>query len=98
MNAGAANNSSVTNLIGQSGRLVVVGSQPLLEASFSTTSSLLLSLYGNPGVTYNVLTTTNIANTNSWSAVGSFTLTNLLQLISLGGATNQMQFFRAVKQ
>ena len=97
ISAVTGNNSSVTNLIGQSGYVAVIGPQPLLEVSLGANSSRWLNLYGNPGVSYNLLTTTNLASTNSWSAAGSVTLTNLLQVINLGGATNQMQFFRAVK-
>ena len=98
MGATASNNSPLTNLIGQSGRVVVIGSQPLLEASLGTNSSRLLTLYGNSGVSYNLLTTTNLNAGSSWSTAGSATLTNLFQVINLGGATNQMQFYRAVQQ
>jgi len=89
------NYSPVTNLIGQSGRVVVIGPQPLLEGSLGTNSSMLLNLYGNPGASYKLLTTTNIASTNSWSVAGSVTLTNLFQVINLGGATNPMPRFAA---
>ena len=97
MGAITANSSPVTNLIGQSGRVVVIGSQPLLEPSLGTNSTRLLTLYGNSGASYHLLTTTNIANTNSWSSAGSATLTNMFQVINLGGATNQMQFYKAVQ-
>jgi hypothetical protein len=92
----ASNNSPATNFIGQMGRVVVIGSQSLLEASPGTNSSLTLTLYGNPGVSYDLLTTTNLMG-SSWSTVGSVTLTDLFQVIGLGSATNQMQFFKAVQ-
>jgi hypothetical protein len=92
----AANNSAVTNLIAQVGRVVVIGAQPLLESAIGANSSRTLTLYGNPGVNYDLLSTTNIANTNSWSTVGSVTMSQLVQSVSLGSATNPVQFFQAV--
>ncbi|HEV7927174.1 MAG TPA: hypothetical protein VGR14_17605, partial [Verrucomicrobiae bacterium] len=97
MGAAGPNNSPVTNLIGQMGRVVVVGPQSLLEASLGTNSNPTLTLYGNPGLSYNVLSTTNLADSSSWSTIGNVTLTDLFQVISLGNATNQMQFFKAVQ-
>jgi hypothetical protein len=90
------NNSPVTNVIGQMGRVVVIGPQSLLEASLGTNSSRTLTLYGNPGVSYNLLSTTNLTD-SSWITMGNVTLTDLFQTISLGSATNQMQFFKAVQ-
>jgi len=97
MGATASDNSPVTNLIGQPGRVVVIGSQPLLEASIGTNSSRALTLYGNSGASYRLLTTTNLNGGGSWSTAGSATLTNMLQVFNFGGATNQMQFYRAVQ-
>jgi hypothetical protein len=93
-----SNNSPATNFIGQMGRVVVIGSQSLLEASLGTNSSRTLTLYGNSGVNYDLLSTTNLTDRSSWSTLGSVTLTDLFEVISLGSATNQMQFFKAVQQ
>jgi len=92
-----ANASSPTNLFFQSGRLVVIGAQSLLDFGPGSNRSANLTLYGNPGVSYDVLSTTNLADSSSWSTLGNFTLTDLLQVVSLGNATNQMQFFKAVQ-
>ncbi len=99
VNIGAVgpNNSTATNLIGRTGRIVVIGPQSLLEASLGTNSSRTLTLYGNPGVSYNLLSTTNLADNSSWISMEKITLTDLFQIISLGGPTNQMQFFKAVQ-
>ncbi|MGA2177126.1 MAG: immunoglobulin domain-containing protein [Verrucomicrobiota bacterium] len=97
ISAVASNNSPATNLLAQMGRLVVIDRQSLLDASLGTNSSRALTLYGNPGVTYDLVATTNLADRNSWSTVGSVTLTDMFQSINLNGATNQMQFFRAVQ-
>jgi len=97
MGAVASNNSPATNFIAQTGRLVVIGPQSLLEASPGTNSSRTLTLYGNPGMSYDLLSTTNLTDRSSWSTVGSVTLTDLFEVINLGGATNQMQFFKAIQ-
>jgi hypothetical protein len=91
----AADNTPITNVLGPFARVVVIGPQPLLEASPGTNSNLLLTLYGNPGVNYDLLSTTNLLDSSSWSIAGTLTLTDLFQVISMGGATNQMQFFKA---
>jgi hypothetical protein len=97
MGAAASDNSPVTNLFGQMGRVVVIGPQSLLEASLNTNASRTLTLYGNPGVNYDLLSTTNLTDGSSWTTVGNVTLTDLFEVISLGGATNPMQFFKAVQ-
>ncbi len=96
MAAVGPNNSPVTNLIGQTGRLVVIGSQSLLEASLDTNSNRILTLYGNPGVSYELLSTPNL--TSPWLPIANVTLTDLFQNISLANTTNQAQFFKAVQQ
>jgi hypothetical protein len=97
MGAAPADNSPVTNFIGQTGRVVVIGNQSLLEGSLGTNSSRILTLYGNPGVSYNVFFTTNLTENSSWTTLGNVTLTDLFQNISLGLATNQTEFFKTVQ-
>jgi hypothetical protein len=97
INAIASGNSPATNLLSQNGRVVVIGPQSLLEASLDASLNPLLTLYGHPGVTYDVLSTTNLLDRGSWRTLGNLTLSDLFQVISLGGATNQMQFYRAVE-
>jgi hypothetical protein len=98
MGVATPHNSAVTNLIGQGGRVVVVGRQPVLEASLGTNASRLLTLYGHSGASYGLLSATNLNGGGSWSAAGSVTLTNWFQVINLGGASNGMQFFQAVQR
>jgi hypothetical protein len=75
----------------------LIGPQPLLEASRDTNGNMLLTLYGNTGTSYDLLSTSNLFDGSLWSPAGSVVLTDLLQVIPLGNATNQMQFFRAVR-
>jgi hypothetical protein len=97
INAMASNNSPATNSISQKGRVVVIGPQSLLEALPGTNPGPTLTLYGRPGLSYDLFSTTNLIDEGSWSIWGKVTLSELSQVISLGSATNQMQFFRAVE-
>jgi hypothetical protein len=92
----ASNNSPATNSISQAGRVVLIGPQSLLEALPGTNPGPTLTLYGHPGASYHVLSTTSLAGGGSWSNWATVTLSDISQVISLGSATNQMQFFRAV--
>jgi hypothetical protein len=97
ISAMASDNSPATNLLSQNGRVVVIGPQSMLEASLDTNSNPTLTLYGHPGVSYDVLSTTNLADGGSWATVRNTTLSDLFQVISLGSATNQMRFYRTVE-
>jgi hypothetical protein len=97
IDAMASNNSPETNSISHEGRVVLIGPQALLEALPGTNPGPTLTLYGHPGASYDVLSTTSLIGGGSWSNWGTVTLSELFQVISLGSATNQMQFFRAVE-
>jgi hypothetical protein len=97
LSAMGADNSAATNLLTQNGRVAVIGPQPLLDATLDTDLNPMLTLYGQPGVSYKLLSRTNLIGGGLWSTAGNFTLSGLFQGISLVGASNQMQFFRAVQ-
>jgi hypothetical protein len=97
LGAAVSGGSSITNFFVQNGRVVVIGNQSLLEGWLDTNYNRMLTVYGNPGVSYEILTTTNLADPNSWSAIGDVPLTNLFQFISLEGETNPVQFFQVVQ-
>jgi hypothetical protein len=86
--------STVGNIAGQSGRVVVIGPQPLLEAWIAT-NHRMLTIYGNPGASYETLFTTNLLATN-WLAGWRIPQTNLAQTYE---ANEQLQpvFYRAVQ-
>jgi hypothetical protein len=68
----------VGSAIGLGGRVVVIGNQPLLEASLGTNAQRLLRVYGNPGEAYQLNLSTNLATTN-WLYAWHFPQTNLAQ-------------------
>jgi hypothetical protein len=69
----------------------------VLEASLAGNSTVLLTVYGTPGVSCDLLSTTNLLDQSSWSSMESLSLTDAPQVINPGVATNQMQVFKTVQ-
>jgi hypothetical protein len=92
-----ADGTLVGNTYGQPGLVVVVGAEPLLGAALDTNSSVIITLYGNPGSNYVIQNTSDLRPPISWQPAYTVTMTNLTQLFELGNGSNlpPMQFFRA---
>jgi RHS repeat-associated protein len=73
-----SDSSSVGNAFGQAGRVVVIGAQPLMEAWIDTNAVRMLRVYGNPGSSYQIASSTNLATTN-WQEAWRVPLTNLFE-------------------
>jgi hypothetical protein len=67
---------------------------PGIAASLTNGTNLILTLSGNPGSNYNVLSTTNLSPPITWSLFTNLTLTSAVQVINLGPLTNRMRFFQ----
>ena len=87
-------NAPTPYIVFQNGRVVVIDSQVLLEGSLDASGHRILVLYGNPGVCYQILCTTNLGFPNSWNAIDEVILTNLFQIINLENQTNSTEFFQ----
>jgi hypothetical protein len=61
----------VGNPSGQPGRVVVIGREPLLEATRGTNSTRVLTLYGNPNSSYAIGYQTNLSTTAASSSTGT---------------------------
>lgn len=89
------NGNQVANAYGQPGRVVVVGSQALLESRLNADQSVVLILYGPPRTTNQILTADRMSG-EAFQLTGSeIVLTNLFQLRQLGIPTNGMMFYRS---
>jgi len=88
-----ADGSAVGNASGQAGRLVVIGPEPLLEASVTTNLARLLTLYGNPGASYQVDYATNLL-AGKWQYGCRVPMTNLYKVLSASASLPQV-FYRA---
>ena len=96
--ATAPSNTPAGPVFGQSGRVVLIGGQALLEASLTNGSNPTLILYGNPGSNYTVMSATNLLAPVTWTALTNFTLTAAVQTLDPGPMTSQMGFFRVCQQ
>ena len=92
--AGTKSDGSLAgNSSGQGGRVVVIGLQSLLEAWLSTNQSRMLTLYGNPGASYEVDYSTNLSR--AWQYGWRLPMTNLSEAFPANTALPQV-FYRAV--
>ncbi len=78
---------------GQAGQVVIIGKEPLLEAALGTNDQRLLTLYGNPGASYQMAYNTNLLTTN-WVPVWQGTMTNLSEVFQADRTPSQL-FYRA---
>ena len=85
----------VKNLFAQSGRIVVVGGEPLLEAFSETNGQRRLALYGIPGTAYGIEKTPTFAPQAGWNAVTHFVARALTTSVPAGGMAAADVFYRA---
>ena len=83
----------VGNIASGSGRVVLVGNDPLLEPLRDTNAAQTLILYGNPGSSYQLMFTTNLMSP-AWDTWTTGTSTNLIQYIPIT-PTSPATFFHA---
>ncbi len=91
--AAGPDGAAMDNAGGHSGRVVVVGHEPLLEAWLSTNSRRMLTLYGNPGASYLMNFSTNLTTTN-WPLAWRVPLTNLSETFEVNEGL-PLVFYRA---
>jgi len=95
--AATVNHNPVGTALGQSGRMLLIGAQPMLAASLATNSTPVVTIFGNVGSNYVVQQTASLSPPIRWTTFTSLTMTDIIQTIDLGGDTNPMDFFRAVQ-
>lgn len=93
LSARQTNGLPVTHTLPGAGRVVVVASEPLLEATLLTNSQRQLVLYGPPGIGYRIEKTAELSPGVQWLNAWEGDLTNLQQVIPMT-ETNGM-FYRA---
>jgi len=89
--------TAVRNFAPQSGRVVVVGEEPLLEALRTTNGLVQFLLYAPVGTTNEVQTNHGVPS-SSWAPWGQVVMTNLLQSLPPVSPTKQALFLRAIRQ
>ena len=86
-------NGLTASAFGQPGRVVIIGKQSLLEAALVTNGQRMLTLYGNPGASYQMGYTTNLLTTN-WAPIWHGPMTNLSEVFQADQTPSQL-FCRA---
>lgn len=95
--ARSVDGSLVNGLVVVPGRLVIVGSQPLLESSIASGSERNLAIYGHPGSSYEIDYSTNLANPAGWKLLTYVPLTNTLQVLTGLDQARPVMFLRALQ-
>jgi hypothetical protein len=91
----SAGGSSIANIAVQPGRIVIVGNEPLLEASLGPKSRRDLTLFGKPWSSYEIQCSTNIANPAAWKHLMRVPVTNLSTVMVNMNASLPNAFYRA---
>ena len=78
-----------------SGRVVIVGDQPLLEVGIASSGEHVLALYDQPGQTVLIERTTSLGADAIWRAWGTVTMTNLTYSVAILNGNGQSVFYRA---
>ena len=94
----AADSTLAAADFGQSGRVVLIAGQPLLELSLTNSLTPVLTLYGNPGSNYVVQCANSLLASGTWTPYTNLTLAGPAQIINPGSLTNQVGFFRAAQE
>ncbi|MCL5098564.1 MAG: hypothetical protein M1608_13750, partial [Candidatus Omnitrophica bacterium] len=87
--------SKLTNVFAQSGRVVVIGQQALLEAGFESDGTRQLMLYGKPGSSYAIEYSTNIISTGPWAPLYHLPLTTMSASLQALNRSLDPVFYRA---
>ena len=88
---GSTLNSSLADV----GRVVVVGNQPVLLAGRDTNAAPVFTLFGQPGVNYQVESTSSLETGSIWKKVVRVPLTTPYIQVRGVPFTNQIEWFRA---
>jgi hypothetical protein len=91
------NGLRLANALGQNGRVVVIGAEPLLEIPLTEARKQALILYGRPGTVYAIQAATNLAPTASWQSITNLSLTNIAQVIPAINTSAPRIFYRAAE-
>lgn len=89
-------NVAITSLFTRGGRVVIIGVEPLLE-SLRVAGVRKLTLYGNPGVSYQIQTKTDITPAAPWTNLGRITPLGLFETMDVPVNNNRVNFYRAVR-
>lgn len=91
------NGQFVPNTFARVGKIIIVGTQPVLEAQLNPDGSRRLVIYGVPGITYQIQSTTVLGNPLRWDPVADVNLTNGSAILPLQSGNERAIFYRALE-
>jgi hypothetical protein len=77
------------------GQVIIIGNEPVLQASISPSLVRNLVLYGFPGASYEIQSTTNVMNPGAWVNLMRVPLTNRFEVFNGLGINQPASFYRA---
>lgn len=80
--------------VSNAGRVVVIGSQSMLEGRLAAGGQRELILYGQPGASYGIESSTNATDPSAWMPWQQATLTNLFNVLPAGSNVVPSIFYR----
>ncbi len=86
-----------TNYVTQTGTVIVVGDEPLLESTRATNGLVQLILYSRTGVTNRVQSTLSLPVPGPWTEWQQIVPSNVLENLTPLRPTNRVMLFRAVQ-
>jgi hypothetical protein len=94
---GKADGSSVSNVLVQPGRVVLVAEQPLLEAFAAGNGTRSMTIYGKPWSAYALEYSTDLKNANGWRVHSRHPFTGMFVNISGMHGNSGTYFYRAAE-
>jgi hypothetical protein len=91
-----ADQATIPPLLASAGRMVLVGNEPLVEATVEATGRKL-TLYGRPWASFEIQGSSNMGPGGQWQLVARVPMTNLVYSISNLNTNERTQFFRALE-
>jgi len=89
------NASTVSQLVAKSGRAVVIGAEPLVEAVRSGDGSRAVTLYGRPNASYALEYASSLSNGNAWKLWMRVPMSALSLALPPNQLTDPAVFYRA---
>jgi hypothetical protein len=94
---GKTDGSSVSNVLVQPGRVVLVAEQPLMEAFAAGNGTRTMTIYGKPWSAYALEYSTDLKNPNGWRVHSRHPFTGLFVTLSDLHANGGTYFYRAAE-
>jgi hypothetical protein len=94
---GKTDGSTVSNVLVQPGRVVLIAEQPLMEAFADRNGSRSMTIYGKPWSAYALEYSSDLKNTNGWRLHSRHPFTNMFVTLAGLHGNSGTYFYRAAE-